>query len=171
MEQALEMCRTRQHVTSSIDQLAVRVYGDTAIVTGRTRATADGAAAQTVTLRLTDVFVRRDGRWSVVASHATRATALVGKHLAIPVIERTGWTPVARCEFLAEFVTEVPATNALPRDSTVTRRRGDDRPREKAPSAVARRNHSRHWSTITSTSSAPTPQRWPVAFVRSTESI
>jgi hypothetical protein len=25
-----------------------------------------------VTLRFTDVFVRRDGRWMVVASHATR---------------------------------------------------------------------------------------------------
>jgi len=73
-EQALEMCRTGPNVRSSVDQLAVRVYGDTAIVTGRTKATASGAAAQTVTLRFTDVFVRRDGRWSVVASHATRAT-------------------------------------------------------------------------------------------------
>jgi Domain of unknown function (DUF4440) len=73
-EQALEMCRTGPSVTSRVDQLAVRVYGDTAIVTGRNKAAVSGAAAQTVTLRFTDVFVRRDGRWSVVASHATRAT-------------------------------------------------------------------------------------------------
>ena len=73
-EQALEMCRTGPAVTSSVDQLAVRVYGDTAIVTGRTNATASGGGGLTVTLRFTDVFVRRDGRWIVVASHATRAS-------------------------------------------------------------------------------------------------
>ena len=73
-EEALGMCRTGPSVTSTVDQLAVRSYGDTAIATGRTRATVTGAAAQTVILRFTDVFVRRDGRWIVVASHATRAT-------------------------------------------------------------------------------------------------
>jgi len=73
-EQALEMCRTGPAVTSSVDQLAVRVYGDTAIVTGRTNATASGGSGLTVILRFTDVFVRRDGRWIVVASHATRAS-------------------------------------------------------------------------------------------------
>jgi ketosteroid isomerase-like protein len=71
-EQALEMCRTGPAVTSAVDQLAVRSYGDTAIVTGRTKATVSGAAPQTVTLRFTDVFVRREGHWLVVASHATR---------------------------------------------------------------------------------------------------
>lgn len=73
--QALEMCRTGPPVTSTVDELAVRVYGDTAIVTGRTRASTAGAPAQSVTLRFTDVFVRRDGRWIVVASHATRVAA------------------------------------------------------------------------------------------------
>jgi hypothetical protein len=69
---ALEMCRTGPPVTSTVDQLAVRLYSDTAIVTGRTTATAAGAAPETVRLRFTDVFVQRGGRWLVVASHATR---------------------------------------------------------------------------------------------------
>jgi ketosteroid isomerase-like protein len=73
-DQALEMCRDGPPVTSSVDQLEVRSYGDTAIVTGRTKATVGGTAPQTVTLRFTDVFVRRDGRWTAVASHATRLT-------------------------------------------------------------------------------------------------
>ena len=70
--QALEMCRMGPSVSSTVDQLRVRSYGDMAIVTGRTKATVSGAAPQTVTLRFTDVFVRRDRRWIVVASHATR---------------------------------------------------------------------------------------------------
>jgi Domain of unknown function (DUF4440) len=71
-DQALEMCRTGPPVTLAVDQLAVRSYGEVAIVTGRTKATVSGATPQTVTLRFTDVFVRRDGRWIAVASHATR---------------------------------------------------------------------------------------------------
>jgi ketosteroid isomerase-like protein len=56
----------------AIDDLRVRVFGDAAIATGRTRATGSyrGTSA-TVVLRFTDVFVRRDNRWRVVASHAS----------------------------------------------------------------------------------------------------
>lgn len=70
--EALEMCRTGPPVSSTVDQLRVRVYGDTGIVTGRTKAAVTGSAPQVVVLRFTDVFVRREGRWVVVASHATR---------------------------------------------------------------------------------------------------
>ena len=70
--QALEMCRTGPAVATSVDQLVIRVYGDTAIVTGRTKATAATTPPQIVVLRFTDVIIQRDGRWIVVASHATK---------------------------------------------------------------------------------------------------
>jgi ketosteroid isomerase-like protein len=65
---ALEMCRNGPPLASTVDQLSVRVYGDTAVVTGRTTATAGGPTPQTVVLRFTDVFVQRDGCWLAVAS-------------------------------------------------------------------------------------------------------
>ena len=72
--QALDMCRTGPPIAYTVDSLAVRIYGDTAIVTGRTTATASGPSPESVTLRFTDVFVRREGHWLVVASHATRVS-------------------------------------------------------------------------------------------------
>jgi ketosteroid isomerase-like protein len=70
--EALEMCRTGPPIVSTMDQLAVRVYGSTAIVTGRTTASTTGDRLATVRLRFTDVFVKNQGRWFVVASHATQ---------------------------------------------------------------------------------------------------
>lgn len=58
-----------------LSELKVRVYGDTAVVryritwTGRYMGT-DLSGPQ----RVTDVFVKRDGRWQCVASHTTRLT-------------------------------------------------------------------------------------------------
>ena len=69
---AMEMCSSGPSVSSVVEDLAVRTYGDTAVVTGRTTATVDGDASQQVVLRFTDVFVRRDSCWRVVVSHATR---------------------------------------------------------------------------------------------------
>jgi Domain of unknown function (DUF4440) len=70
--EAVETCRTQPAPIELLvsDNLVVRGYGDAAVVTGRTTA---GAAGQTVVLRFTDVFIRRDGKWLAVASHATRA--------------------------------------------------------------------------------------------------
>jgi ketosteroid isomerase-like protein len=54
------------------DDVEVRLFGDTAVVTGRTHARGvQSGASFDVTLRFTDVFVRRDGEWQAVASHAT----------------------------------------------------------------------------------------------------
>ena len=73
-KEALQMCRAPQARIDAldVDQLQVRVFGNAAVVTGRTIATVAGADAGTVKLRFTDVFIHRDGRWRVVASHATR---------------------------------------------------------------------------------------------------
>jgi len=58
--------------TMAIDDLHIRVFGDAAIVTGRTRASGSyqGTPAA-VTIRFTDVFMRRENRWLAVASHAS----------------------------------------------------------------------------------------------------
>jgi hypothetical protein len=55
------------------DDMQVRVYGETAVVTGRTttRQLVKGEE-RTGRSRFTDVFVRRDGRWQIVAGHSSR---------------------------------------------------------------------------------------------------
>ena len=71
--EALRTCGAPQAKieTFTIDELVVRPFGDAAVVTGRTVLSIGGPHPQTVRLRFTDVFVRRGGRWQVVASHAT----------------------------------------------------------------------------------------------------
>jgi ketosteroid isomerase-like protein len=56
------------------EDLKVQVYGETAVVTGRlfTEGFVAGAPSQNLS-RFTDVFVRIDGRWRCVATHATAA--------------------------------------------------------------------------------------------------
>jgi ketosteroid isomerase-like protein len=67
---AVHACKSAATKIDSLssDNLVVRAFGDAAVVTGRTTASAGG---QTVVLRFTDVFIRRDGRWLAVASQAT----------------------------------------------------------------------------------------------------
>jgi ketosteroid isomerase-like protein len=71
--QALEMCRKPPVPIESftIDDVSVRVFGDAAVVTGRTTVAVGGASPLTVKLRFTDVFIRRSGHWLAVASQAT----------------------------------------------------------------------------------------------------
>jgi hypothetical protein len=71
--QLLELCEAPESRFESfnIDEIVVRTFGDSAVVTGRTVVTTRGPTAQTVRLRFTDVFVRRNGRWLVVASQGT----------------------------------------------------------------------------------------------------
>ena len=57
----------------AVDDVKVRPLGDVAIVTGRTVASGNLRGTNvTATLRFTDVFVRRDGGWEIVASQGTR---------------------------------------------------------------------------------------------------
>jgi ketosteroid isomerase-like protein len=59
--------------SASLDDAKVNVYGDTAIVTfGSTdKATYKGKDISGKT-RWTDVFVKRNGKWQIVASHGSR---------------------------------------------------------------------------------------------------
>ena len=55
-----------------IDDVKARVFGDAAVVTGRTRGVGEfEGAAYDVVIRFTDVFVRRAGQWQAVASHSS----------------------------------------------------------------------------------------------------
>jgi ketosteroid isomerase-like protein len=67
----LESSATRIE-SMTVDEVSVRLFGDAAVVTGRTHARGvQAGAAFDVSLRFTDVFVRRNDRWQAVASHAT----------------------------------------------------------------------------------------------------
>ena len=55
-----------------IDDVTARVFGDAAVVTGRTHGVGEfDGARYDVVIRFTDTFVRRDGRWQAIASHAS----------------------------------------------------------------------------------------------------
>ena len=58
---------------AEIDVDRVRLLGEVAIVTGRSVSAGqvDGRAVN-VTQRFTDIYVRRGGRWRVIASHGTQ---------------------------------------------------------------------------------------------------
>ena len=73
-----EVFETRTHRISAltVDDVRVRVFGDAAVVTGRTRGRGEsGNTPYDVEIRFTDTFVRRDERWQAVASHASLVTA------------------------------------------------------------------------------------------------
>ena len=56
-------------------EMKVRVFGDTAVITGRSaiRAIVKGQV-ESGELRFTDVWAKEDGRWQAVASQVTRIT-------------------------------------------------------------------------------------------------
>jgi ketosteroid isomerase-like protein len=65
-----------QQVLSAVpDEFSVRVFGDTAIVwfTLRLVGIKQGQRAE-LTLRYSDVWVRRDGQWLCVSAHSTRVS-------------------------------------------------------------------------------------------------
>jgi ketosteroid isomerase-like protein len=59
-----------------IDEVSVRDFGGWAVVTGRTRMSGSYEGEEMkVTLRFTDVFVRKPGGWKCIASQGTFITA------------------------------------------------------------------------------------------------
>jgi ketosteroid isomerase-like protein len=65
---------TRVHrvIAIDIDDVEVRIFGDAAVVTGRTHGRGEySGVPYDVGIRFTDTFIRRDGRWQAVASHAS----------------------------------------------------------------------------------------------------
>lgn len=73
--QFLETLRSGRIVYEQIEptDVAVRVYGQTAVVTGRsTMHVRTGGQPQTFQIRFLEVDVLRDGRWQMIAWQATR---------------------------------------------------------------------------------------------------
>jgi ketosteroid isomerase-like protein len=61
------------HDTMESEDLRVRVYGESAVVTAITSAKGKFMGQEFITQeRATDVFVKRDGRWQCVLTHLTR---------------------------------------------------------------------------------------------------
>ena len=57
----------------SFERMTVRVYGDTAVIHAQFQQSATFAGSDwSGDFLLTDVWVRREGRWQVVARHASR---------------------------------------------------------------------------------------------------
>lgn len=60
-------------VSYDVDEMKVKVYGNTAVVWGRVTSTLKGKDRDIVSKsRFTDTFVKRDGRWQLVAGHSSR---------------------------------------------------------------------------------------------------
>jgi ketosteroid isomerase-like protein len=65
---------TTRYDALDVDDLAVRIYGDTAVVTGRTTPKGQTAKGQPMTgqYRFQRVWVKRQGQWRAVAFQGTR---------------------------------------------------------------------------------------------------
>lgn len=60
-------------ISYEVDGVQVKVYGNTAVATGRATTVSKGNGREiTNRTRFTDVFVRRGGKWQIVAGHSSR---------------------------------------------------------------------------------------------------
>jgi ketosteroid isomerase-like protein len=75
-KQELDMLRSskEKYEANEVIEMTVRVFGDTAIASGKNIETSiiDGKNA-TGTYNFTDIFLKRNGRWRIVASQTARA--------------------------------------------------------------------------------------------------
>lgn len=73
LEDARSENPSRKVLSEAIDDMKVRIYGDTAIVNGRTTEKIQaGSKELVIQYRRTDVFVKRNGRWQCVSFHGSR---------------------------------------------------------------------------------------------------
>lgn len=71
--EAIEDVKTGTHETLDVDNLEVRVFGNTAVVTlGQTEKSRQGKEEFSVRYLYTNVWVKRDGQWRAVSSHGSR---------------------------------------------------------------------------------------------------
>ena len=76
IEDARAADANRKVLSEFIDDMKVRLYGDTAIVNGRTTEKLEiNGKELTIQYRRTDVFVQRNGRWQCVSFHGSRILA------------------------------------------------------------------------------------------------
>jgi hypothetical protein len=69
-----QVFETRAHKIRvlEVDDVKARVFGDAAVVTGRTHGVGEYEGnGYDVVIRFTDTFVRREGIWQAIASHAS----------------------------------------------------------------------------------------------------
>jgi ketosteroid isomerase-like protein len=72
-QQELALARNERITTSTVEDMAVRVYGGTAVVVGRFAiAGNENSRAFRVSGRFTDVWIQRNGGWQVVSTQNTR---------------------------------------------------------------------------------------------------
>jgi ketosteroid isomerase-like protein len=73
-DQAATKAPATRYEGLDVDDLAIRVYGDTAVVTGRTTPRGWNAKGEPITgqYRFLRVWVRRQGQWQAVAFQGTR---------------------------------------------------------------------------------------------------
>ncbi|MBV8202123.1 MAG: nuclear transport factor 2 family protein [Acidobacteria bacterium] len=81
-----EITNKRQYIDSTLklvrgdgftfERMNVRIYGDTAVINAQFQQTATFAGQDwSGDFLITDIWVKRDGRWQVVARHASRPAA------------------------------------------------------------------------------------------------
>lgn len=58
--------------SNTLDEVAIRVYGDTAVVTGRATAVGTIRGEPYPRIRFTRIYVKRDGTWKVVLYQQTK---------------------------------------------------------------------------------------------------
>jgi len=76
--QELAVSQNEKFQTSTVDDLSVRLYGDSAVVLGRYALTGTNMGhPYSETGRFTDVWVKRSGKWRLVSSQNTSLPAVV----------------------------------------------------------------------------------------------